>query len=101
MEAARDEDEHTRKQAHPDLRGGRGLHSAVVSLIRSQGMSTLNPSPAVDGPAKPDRLTESENGKRPAWVDFALQESVRVTDDVPPDLAERHDEYALDENRKP
>lgn len=68
-------------------------------------MSVLNPLSPVGEPAQPRRLPFAEQqttGNRPAWVEFALQEALRVTDDdVPSDLAERHDDYALGNSSKP
>jgi hypothetical protein len=62
-------------------------------------MSTLNPHPPVGQRAPPKRLPaagEKKAGERPAWAEFALQEALLVKDDdVPADLAERPDEYAL------
>lgn len=62
-------------------------------------MSTPNPHPPAGQPAPPNRLpsvAEKKAGERPAWAEFALQEVLLVKDeDVPTDLAERHDEYAL------
>lgn len=62
-------------------------------------MSTLNPHPPANQAAPPNRLptiSEKKAGERPPWAEFALQEALLVKDDdVPADLAERHDEYAL------
>jgi len=47
-----------------------------------------------------DDRTAKPQGKRPAWAEFALQEALRVPDeDLPADLAQRHDEYALDDRK--
>jgi len=47
-----------------------------------------------------DDRTAKPRGKRPAWAEFALQEALRVPDeDLPADLAQRHDEYALDDRK--
>jgi hypothetical protein len=67
-------------------------------------VSILNPHPPIDEATPLRRLSpaaEKALGPRPAWVEFALQEALRVTDDdIPADLAERHDEYALGDERK-
>jgi hypothetical protein len=68
-------------------------------------MSVLNPQPPLGDPARPHRVPFANTKTfldRPAWAEFALQESLRVTDeDVPADLAERHDDYALGSRNKP
>ena len=68
-------------------------------------MSVLNPQLPVSEPTQPGRMPfdgEKAAGKRPAWVEFALQEALRVTDDEgPADLAQRHDECALGHDDQP
>ena len=68
-------------------------------------MSVLNPPPPVGEPTRPHRLPFADQetiGNRPAWAEFALQEALRVTnEDIPSDLAERHDDYALGNDTKP
>src|ERR1035438_7304345 len=60
-------------------------------------MSVANPQSPVGEPARTRRSPfpeQATGGHRPAWAEFAIQEALRVTDeDVPADLAERHDDY--------
>jgi hypothetical protein len=77
------------------------------SLYWNRGgfMSALNPQPPVVEPTQPGRLPigqQKDAAQLPAWVEFALQEALRATgDDVPTDLAQRHDEYALGHDDQP
>jgi hypothetical protein len=67
-------------------------------------MSTLNPHPPAGQPTPPNRLPAvggEKAGRRPAWVEFALQEALLVKDDdVPADLAARHDECAVRDDHR-
>jgi len=78
-----------------DFKGAACLRGPWTVILRL--MSTLNPHPPVGQPAPLSPASGQPTvGERPAWVEFALQEALLVKDDdVPADLAERHDEYAL------